>query len=576
MSLLGDLVGAIVRPRADANPDDERWWTGSSPIAMTSTGAPVSPAVALQVSCYFQGMRLIAETLGSLPLKLYRERGDGGKDQVRDHELWRTLRRQANPWQTAQQWRETMTAHAITWGAGYSKKVWTRDDSGAPRLELHPLDPDAVTVEQLATGRLRFRVRKPDTTEEVLLQEEVFRVQGLGVHRFMGATTVLLARESIALWIAQEKFAATYFGQGASQGVWLEHPRKLSTDAYNRLKESAAQRYSGPANWHKVQIAEEGMKPHAIGFNAEESQLVEAREAQVLEIARWLNIPEHMLRAGKQPTFASVEQFAREFVDYTIRPWAVRWEAAIDRDLVDEDDVFAEHLLDGLLRGNTTDRANAYRTFVETGVMTRNEVRLRENLNPLPGLDEPLTPLNMSRTTDAGGEADNEDEEKDASATQESDSTETLSRAAAYLDSLRSRHGEDGLALVLRAVAAGASGERAEPLPARTASAESIRLRAIAQASAARLVRKELARLRDLAVRNPTDQAAFLRAAEDFYAQHQTLIAETLQIPTALARDYCDNHVAELAERGLAAPGAWETTATDHLTALAVEETPDA
>lgn len=539
MSLLGDIVGAIVRPRADANPDDERYWSASSPIAMTETGATVSPATALQVSCFFQGMRLISETVGSLPLKIYRERPDGAKDQLRDVELWHTLRRQPNPWQTAQQWRETMTAHAITWGAGYSRKVYARGADGVVRLELHPLDPDTVVVEQLASGRLRFRVRKADATEEILLQDEVFRLQGLGVHRFMGANVVLLAREAIGIWIAQEKFAATYFGQGASQGIWLEHPRKLSPDAYARLKESAAQRYSGPANWHKVQIAEEGMKPHAVGFSAEQSQMVEAREAQVNEIARWLNIPEHMLRAGKQPTFASVEQFAREFVDYTIRPWAVRWESAIDRDLIDEEDVFAEHLLDGLLRGNTTDRANAYRTFIETGVMTRNEVRLRENLNPLPGLDEPLTPLNMQRTTEAqkADQADGGDDD-------EGDPPPRTPPPP--------------------------------PPPQRQASAESVRLRAIAQASAARLVRKELARVRDLAVRHAANQNAFLQAVEEFYSQHLALVAETLQIPTALARAYCDQHIVELASTGIAAADAWATTAADHLTALAVEETPDA
>jgi len=400
MGVLGDLIGNLrAGYRAGAaDVNDERFWSTAGLIGVSSSGIAVTRAQALRVSCIFQGLRLVAETVGSLPLIVYEEEVSGDGDQVykrraRKHYLWRLLRRQPNDWQTAQEFRETMTAWAKLHGKAYAK---INSDGTAAVTELLPIDPELVTEEHLENGRIRYDVvglgRK-------LVQEEMFTIRDFGLQRFIGEPLLSLARETIGLWIAHEKFRSTYFSHGATQGLWLKTPRKLSPEVYNRLKETAAQRYAGPQNWHKVQIAEEGLEPVPVGFDPKASQMTESLESVVADVARWLNIPLHMMKVlGQTTTFASAEQFAGEFVDYALRPTCVRWEQSVDRDMIFEDNVYVEHLMDALLRGNTLERAQADQIYVNSGVKTRNEVRRQENLNPLPGLDEPLTPLNMERT----------------------------------------------------------------------------------------------------------------------------------------------------------------------------------
>ncbi len=397
MGLLASLASSILAPRAAGDPTDERYWNRDLASALSSTGLTVTPRQALQVSAIFQGVRLISETIGALPLIVYRESENGDKARAKDHQLWRTLRRFPNAWQTGQQFRETMTAWAILYPGAYAEIV---PGPGGPVDQLVPLEPATVTVQQLAgSRRIRLIIREPGQPERALVQDQVFRINGLGIANLtVSENVVILAREAIGLWLAQEKFSALFFGQGARPSVWMQVPKKLSDEAFKRISEQSQARYAGLHNMHRIGLAEEGSTIKEVGFSAKDSQLTEARDAQVLEIARWLNIPEHMLRAGKSPTYASIYQNAQEFKDYTLLPWARRWEQSCERDLIYDDDVYVEHLFDGLLRGNVTERAQAQAIYVTNGVMTRNEVRRQENLNHLDGLDEPLTPLNMERT----------------------------------------------------------------------------------------------------------------------------------------------------------------------------------
>lgn len=525
MGLISSLVDGFRGGfRAEGDPTDERYWSGADFVGTAAAGIYVGPTTALQISCIWQAVRLRAETNGSLSLILYRERADDGKERARDHYLWPVLRRRPNPFQTAQQFREVMTAHALLWGAGFAE-IYEGVDS--PVAALVPIHPECVTVERIAGNRVRFLVRTPGAAEpRTLVQEQMFWLQGFGVDASMPTSVLRLARETIGLWLAQEKFSALYFSQGARPSVWLSHPAKLSDKAWARLQEQKQAQLGGLRNAWRVQVAEEGMQVKELGFNPKDSQLVEAREAIVLDVARWFNVPEHMLRAGKSPTYASSEQFAKEFVDYTLRPDCVRWEQSIGRDLIAEEDVFAEFLLDSLLRGNSVDRANSYRVYVETGIMTRNEIRLRENLNPLDGLDEPLTPLNMDRTNGAA-----------------------------------------------------APGAAAAPPPAVEAKAIARaprRLEMIAESAARHVVRREIPSVRDRAVKLAGKVETWKAWVADFYREHALFVAEALQLELGIARAYAERHRDELLAGGLAVLEKWETEAVAELTALAVEEEPHA
>ena len=151
-------------------------------------------------------------------------------------------------------------------------------------------------------------------------------------------------------------------------------------------------------------VLEHGLHFKPIAVPNKDAQWIEAREFHVGDLCRWLRIPPHKVAHLRNATFSNIEQQAIEYVTDTLQPWMVRWEQEIQRKLLSErTDLFAEHLVDGLLRGDTTSRYNAYRSAVLAGWMSRNEVRVLENLNPVDGLDEFLTPLNTEAATTAEG-----------------------------------------------------------------------------------------------------------------------------------------------------------------------------
>lgn len=538
MGLLAEIASSFLSPRAEGDSTDERYWTRDLAAALSSTGIVVTPRQALQVSAIFQAVRLISETIGALPLIVYREDADGDKHRAKDHQLWTTLRRSPNVWQTGQQFRETMTALALVYPGAHAEIIPGPD---GPVHQLIPFEPSTVTVQQLTTKRLRFLIREPGQPERTLVQDQVFRINGLGISTLpVSENVILLAREAVGLWLAQEKFSGLFFGQGARPSVWMQVPTRLSDSAFKRLQEQSQARYAGLQNMHKIGLAEEGSTIKEVGWSAKDSQLTEAREAQVLEIARWFNIPEHMLRAGKSPTYASIYQNAQEFKDYTLTPWAVRWEQSALRDLIYEDDVYIEHLFDGLLRGNVTERAQAQAIYVTNGVMTRNEVRRQENLNRLDGLDEPLTPLNMERT---GAPPPAGDPPPDSPRRTPPPPADDEDDARAAYD---------------RPVGHG--------VPRR--------LYLIAQSAAARVVRKEVEQLRANAEKlagKPGPWGEWLFA---FYEKHAVFVADTLQLEPALARAYCENHRNAVALDPENITKVVEAEATERLTDYALDRQP--
>jgi HK97 family phage portal protein len=524
--MLNTLIDAALgRPpmMAAVDPSDDRWWSGGPSVYRTETGLTVTPRLALGVSCMFQGIRLIGETLGSLPLHAIRRRPDGGRERVADHLGERTLHQVTgapNPWQTGQQLRETMVAQAVLWGTGYSEIRYS-----GRGLALVPIDPDTVQVEQLSDLRLRYQVQpQPDAmpgSEEsrsrTLAHEQVWRVNGLSLHRFMPPSLLALSREAVGHWLAMQRYNNLYFAQGATQSLWIEHPQKPSPAALERWREMINSRISGLRNMHRIFVGEQGAKVTPFGFNAEESQLTESWQPAVEECARWLNIPIHMLRAGKQPTFASIEQFGREFIDLTLRPWATRVEGSIYRDLLADQDVVLEHVFEGLLRGDLLARCTAYASAIMNGWMAENEVRERENLPPMPGLDTPRRSANQDRggdPRDSGGRPGN----------------------------------------------AGAAGPR--------------RLHLIARQAAERVVETELRMVTKQAEHFAGDPLGWRTWLATWYQGHADLVSRALELEPGVARGYCETHRAALAAEGMEAAATWETEAPERLLELALETSP--
>lgn len=387
MGVLARMVGAERRFSVLENPAKDPaladiW--GSSPV---TSGVSVSERTALNYSLVWAAVNVIAGDLSSVPLPLYRRRADGGRERAVAHPVYRLLRR-PNPEMSSMAFRNTLQAHVLTWGNGYAEIERTK---GGKPIALWPITPDRVTPgRSKLTGQVIYRVARDSGPDDILRADEVFHVAGLAFDGLVGYSPVRLLKEAIGLGLAVEKFGAAFFGNGAWAGLVLEHPgpKELSPDAHLRLKQSWNEIHQGPTRAHGVTILEQGMKASKpLTFSPEEAQFLGTRAFQGIEIARAFNIAVHKLRDMTNAHFNNIEHEGISHVTDTLRPWGVRWEQEIDRKLLTEaeqEEYYAEHLFDALLRGDLGSRYAAYAVGRQWGWFSADDVLQKENESPLP------------------------------------------------------------------------------------------------------------------------------------------------------------------------------------------------
>lgn len=351
----------------------------------SKSGASVTPDSALTSAAVYACVRVLAESIASLPLIVYKKRADGGKDVATDHYLYPILHDSPNSFQTSFEFREMQTGHIALRGNGYSLKVKRADGRIA---ELIPLNPAAMKIE-VKDGALLYRYAYIDGKQKTFPQDEIWHVKGLSSDGYVGLSPVTLAREPIGLSLAAQDHGARLFSNGARPGGVLSMPGRLSEDAAKRLKASWQEAYTGD-NAYKVAVCEEGLTWASVGMSNEDAQFLQSRQFQVEEIARIFRVPCVLIgHPDKTATYASAEQFFLSFVVHTIRPWLVRYEQSINKYLFTETErkqgYFAEFKVDGLLRGDIASRYNAYAIARQNKWMNANEIRALENMNPIEG-----------------------------------------------------------------------------------------------------------------------------------------------------------------------------------------------
>ena len=367
-------------------------------------GVDVSGDTALNFSATFCAVNIIAGTIASLPLILYRRTGEDGKERYSDHPLYTVLHNQPNPEMTSYVFRETLQGHLLLWGNAFAE---IRRDKVGRTAELWPINPAAVKVKRDEDKRIYYEVEEEPGRVRVLPAADMLHIPGMGFDGRVGYSVVTKAREALGLGLAMEEFQSRFYGHGTNVGGVLEHPGHLSDQAHIRLKKDMDEKHGGLAKSHSVLVLEEGMKYTKTAMPLEDAQFLESRTFQIGEIARWFNLPPHKLKELSKATYSNIEQQQIEFVMDSIRPWAVRWEQHIAWKLLGEEErrrLFAEFLIDGLLRGDSKSRNEAYAVMRQNGVINADEWRGLENMNPIGGRAGEMywKPLNM-------GDADSED-----------------------------------------------------------------------------------------------------------------------------------------------------------------------
>ena len=400
----------------------ERYMAWAFGGGASASGIVVNPQTAMQSAAVYSSVKVLAESIGMLPMNLYKKDADGSRTLMLDHPLHRLCHDQPNEWMTSVEFWEMMVIALNLRGNAYA--YVNRNRSGQV-VELLPLHPDMVRVVMDNGYQLEYEVTMPDGAFKRFKLGEIFHLRGLTLNGWLGISPIAYARESIGLSIATEKFGSQLFRNGAKMGGVLEHPGKLSKESYERLKTSFDEAHSGD-NAHKTALLEEGMKFSKVSMTANDSQFLDTRKYQRSEIAAIFRVPPHMIGDLEKATFSNIEQQSLEFVNYSLMPWLNRIEKAIKRDLMNPQEKKQLHMkfdVSGLLRGDASARSALYHNGILDGWMTRNEARAAESelgivFNPLDGLDVPLIPLNMSDGTDAPS-----DQQDDGASTSDASTT---------------------------------------------------------------------------------------------------------------------------------------------------------
>ena len=350
--------------------------TGMLETRRVAAGVAVTEATALTNSAFWAGVNMIASQIGALPRVVYKRQGDDERKKATTHPAYRLLHGQPNANMTDVVLWETMLAHALTWGNAYAEIEW---DKATRPIGLWPITPDVI-YPAIEGGKLVYVYRgakKIDPTD-------MLHIPGLGFDGLKGYSVVAMARESLGLAMAAEKFGATLFGNGAWPGIVLEHPKNLTEPAQARLRTAWNNLHQGPDRAHGLAILEEGMKAQKIGIPPEDAQFLETRQFQVEEVARWLNInPAKLkLKVGERPG-GNLETSQIEFLTDTLRPWLVRIEQELNRKLFpanQQGTYYVEHTVDAILRMDGKSRAESYKAYFDMGVLSADQIAKKENL----------------------------------------------------------------------------------------------------------------------------------------------------------------------------------------------------
>ena len=386
------LISRMMQPQASTSAESilRELRTGMGP----KSGKTVNIDTALQVVCVFACLRVIAEGVAQVPLKLFVERAEGGKDAAKDHGLYDVLHRKPNPWQTSFEFRETLVYHTGLCGDFYAFK----NVVGGAVKELIPLDPANVTPKRNADLSITYFVTV-NGEQRPFPAEAIWHVKGPSWDSWRGMGTVKHAREAIGLSIATEEAHAKLHANGAQASGVYSVDGSLTGDQYKDLRDWIEISIGGE-NKFKPFVLDRAAKWTQISMSGVDAQHLETRKHQVEEICRAFRVMPIMIgQADKAATYASAEQMFLAHVIHTLCPWYERIEQSIDVNLLTDADrqkgVYAKFLPNGLMRGAAKDRSEFYHKMWQMGAYSPNDILEMEDANPYTGGEEHYIPANF-------------------------------------------------------------------------------------------------------------------------------------------------------------------------------------
>jgi HK97 family phage portal protein len=344
-----------------------------------SAGMIVTERTAMSLAAVLATFNVLATDVAVLPLCTYQRQADGGRREAREHPVDRLLRVSPDDETTPIRWRQALMGHALSRGNGYAEVQ--RKGRGTP-IALHLLGPDTTRPERHG-GRLGYDVGGGKWLESA----NVLHIAGLGDDGLSGFNFVRMLRQAIGLGIAGDTYAADYFSNGAEPLVVLETANALPIDARKNLKTSWDARHAGPGNRHGTAVLEQGVTAKTLSTDPEKSQLLETRKFQALDAVRPWRVPPHKIGDFSEAHLANLEAANLDYLMTALMGWLTAIEQEFTLKLLTaverEAGYYVEHNVNALLRGDSRGRFESYNTALNGGWMNRDEVRRRENMNPI-------------------------------------------------------------------------------------------------------------------------------------------------------------------------------------------------
>jgi len=366
-------------------------WSGLTGGASAS-GQNVTVNSAMRVAAVWSCVRLIAETIATLPLGLYKRLPDGSRENHADHPLHSVLSVSPNAQMTSVQFWEAMVASMLLWGNAYAQI----HRSGGRAIGLTFLLPSRMrTPYSLDESRLEYHYSFPSGGMRQLAEDEVLHIPAFSLDGLKGLTPISYGADVIGAAMAADSAANTTFKNGMMPTVAFKVDRVLKKEQREEFREYVGT-ISGALNAGKSPVLEQGVTPEAIGINPTDAQLLESRAWSLEEICRFFRVPPWMVGYTEKSTSwgTGLEQQVLGFLTFSLATWLRRIERAITKKLLSPAErgmLYAEFSIEGLLRADSAARASFYSTMVQNGIYTRDDCRVRENLSRRGGNADVLT-----------------------------------------------------------------------------------------------------------------------------------------------------------------------------------------
>lgn len=346
------------------------------------------------LSSVYQAINILANSI-NIPVTVYKRKKNGDPEAVTsadpyEYKIFRLLHTSPNLIHTPSEWFSLMETSCYIYGNGYSYIV--RNNLKEP-IALRWFHPNNVEVKSSGVElTYKLRLDNGGVYRDNVSSLDMIHRKAISFDGIMGRSPIDVAKESLEFGLQTQKTGNNFFRSNMRQAFLLTHPGKMPADVSDRLRTQ----FQAQLAANKAIVLEDDMKVQVLSFSPEQSQFLTSREFSVTEVARWFNLPEHMLNNNQRATFSNIENQFLQFTQMNVRPRVRAWEQELNWKLLgNSPDFYVEFNMDALIRSDLASQSQYFMTAIQNGWMTRNEVRKLKNLPKITGGDDALTPMNL-------------------------------------------------------------------------------------------------------------------------------------------------------------------------------------